>query len=535
MLINEIHSNMINSPVRSFQGMVERFRPALAATYTHRDVLKSFKVERVGEGKFFGYGYVQKINIKLLDPNRQEDITTDDRFRLSIGINDDYVTSFPFFKVTEVNRDEKTNELSITAYDLLHGATKSYFEDVNLESRYNADGTISLSTLALAIAQYLGIAAVKFVNVNDGLEQTLYTRAQMNLEGTETLRYVLNAIAEVTQTIYYLDANEDLVFKRLDKDGAAVLTIDKSKYIELKSKTNRRLAKITKATELGDNIYIALAVTGTNQICMDNPFYELRTDVADLLEPARTSMLGLCINQFECEWRGNYLLEIGDKIDLVTKDGATVTSYLLDDTFTYNGGIEQESQWAWDDTLNEDEGNSHPSTIGEAINQTFAKVDKVSKQIDIVVSEINGTKQELSQIQLTQEEIKSTVESQNTEIEGLTQRVEQSITSEQMEIAIETALEGFDNSEVTTKTGFTFNAEGLRVAKSGSEMETLVTEDGLRVYRGGDEVLRADNEGVKAEDLHATTYLLIGRYSRFEDYGNGRTGCFWLSAGEVSE
>lgn len=536
MLINEIHSNMINSPVRSFQGKVERYNPALAATYTHRDVLKSFKVERVGEGKFFGYGYVQKINIKLLDPNRQEDITTSDLFRLMVGINDDYVTSFPFFKVTEVNRDEKTNELSITAYDLLKGAAEAQWKDLNLESRY-ADGYITLRVIATAIAQHLGIAAIKIIADDDSLFNTVYTAEQINLEGSETLRYVLNSIAEVTQTIYYLDNEDILVFKRLDKDGEAVLTIDKSKYVELKSKTNRRLAKITKATELGDNVHIALTVTGTNQIIKDNPFYELRGDVATLLEPARTSMLGMSINQFECEWRGNYLLEIGDKIDLVTKDNNVVTSYLLDDTFVYNGGIEQESQWEWDDTLNEDEGNSAPTTLGEAINLTFAKVDKVEQQIELVVQNSNATTEKLSQ--LTQnldgfnalvENIQKEVIENEQELQTLTEKVEATISSDAVDLKISKALEQ-GVTKVETETGFKFDATGLHVSKSGTEMNTTITEDGMTVYKDKEAMLTANNQGVRAANLHAITYLIIGRHSRIEDYdrnGDYRTGCFWI-------
>lgn len=536
MLINEIHSNMINSPVRSFQGKVERYSPALAATYTHRDVLKSFKVERVGEGKFFGYGYVQKINIKLLDPNRQEDITTSDLFRLMVGINDDYVTSFPFFKVTEVNRDEKTNELSITAYDLLKGAADVQYKDLNLAGRF-VDGYITLRVLATAIAQKLGIAAIKIIADDDSLFNTVYTEEQINLEGSETLRYVLNSIAEVTQTIYYLDNEDILVFKRLDKDGEALLTIDKSKYVELKSKTNRRLAKITKATELGDNVHIALSVTGTNQIIKDNPFYELRTDVAALLEPARTSMLGMCINQFECEWRGNYLLEIGDKIDLVTKDNNVVTSYLLDDTFTYNGGIEQESQWEWDDTLNEDEGNSAPTTLGEAINLTFAKVDKVEQRIDLVVQNNNENSEKISQLTQNLDGFAATVENvqkelveNSQEIVELTEKVEATISSEAVDLKISKALEQ-GVTKVETETGFKFDATGLHVSKSGTEMNTTITEDGMTVYKDKEAMLTANNQGVRAANLHAITYLIIGRHSRIEDYdrnGDYRTGCFWI-------
>jgi len=48
------------------------------------------------------------------------------------------------------------------------------------------------------------------------------------------------------------------------------------------------------------------------------------------------------------------------------------------------------------------------------------------------------------------------------------------------------------------------------------------------VYQNSQEVLTANNKGVDAKNLHATTYLIVGTSSRFEDYGYDRTGCFWI-------
>lgn len=42
-------------------------------------------------------------------------------------------------------------------------------------------------------------------------------------------------------------------------------------------------------------------------------------------------------------------------------------------------------------------------------------------------------------------------------------------------------------------------------------------------------MLKASKDGVDAKNLHAKTYLIIGKNSRFEDYNGGtRTGCFWI-------
>ena len=68
----------------------------------------------------------------------------------------------------------------------------------------------------------------------------------------------------------------------------------------------------------------------------------------------------------------------------------------------------------------------------------------------------------------------------------------------------------------------------MTVDKANSEMKTTITEDGMTVYKNDEAVLVADNVGVNAKNLHATTYLIIGTNSRFEDYGTNRTGCFWI-------
>lgn len=509
------HLTMLNSPVRHIQAEVGLYEGStLVDTYKHTDSLISFKVDRVGQGKFFGYGFVHKINVKLIDLHREKTITTANHFRVVFGEDAEV---FPNLYVSEVHRDEKTNELSITAYDRLRLAENYTVSELGIQ-----DG-MSLRTIAILCAIKCGINALQVIGADDGLFDTTYTLAQINVEGHESVRSILDAIAEATQTIYYLNHENKITFKRLDRDGNPVFYIDKAKYMELESKTNRRLKKVVSVTELGDNLHVEMAASGSTQYIRENPFYTLRTDLAELMAPMMDSVIGMTINQFECEWRGNYLLEPGDKIGLMTKDNQLVDTFLLDDVLEYDGSLSQKTQYKYED--NDDEKESNPSTIGEAINQTYAKVDKVAKQIDLVVSEVEGAEVEMSTIKMTQEQIKSTVEAQNTEIEGLTERVSQTITKDEVNILIEQ----IDNTEVTTKTGFTFNAEGLRVAKSGSEMETLITEDGFTVSRGNQVTLRANNEGVIAEDLHATTYLLIGENSRLENYDNGkRTGCFWI-------
>lgn len=518
MIINETINNIISSPVRSIKAKVESFNGStLVDTYSYDGALKSISIERVGEQKFFGFGICQKLNFHLVDVFGQiKEIPTANHLKVYF----DDINNFPDFYVTENHRDENTNELSITAYDKIYSMSGHYTSELSIEPPYTIRG------YAEALAGFLGGSLV-LVNVPEedvmfGLE---YAEGA-NLEGTETIREALNAVADATQTIYYLDSAGNLVFKRLDLDGPSVLQIGKTSYIKLDSKDNRRLATITHATQLGDNISASTLATGSTHFVRDNPFWELREDITTIVDNALATVGGLTIGQFNCAWRGNYLLELGDKIGFTAKDNSTIITYLLDDVITYNGSFSEQTKWEYAD--NENETASNPSTIGDIVKFTYAKVDKVNKQVDIVVSEVGEYTEAISSLQLTTNNITASVGDINNDIGELSERVNASITSEELTIEVQKSLAGGVDKVITT-TGFTFNDEGLNVSKTGSEMTTQITEDGMTVSRGSGEVLTADNTGVKAENLTATTYLIVGVNSRFENYDNGRrTGCFWI-------
>ena len=123
-----------------------------------------------------------------------------------------------------------------------------------------------------------------------------------------------------------------------------------------------------------------------------------------------------------------------------------------------------------------------------------------------------------------------------TYVDGEIDEVNQSITQLQQDaqaVSIRvTTLENTEIDHVTTSTGYTFNADGLTISKSGQEMKNLLDNTGMYVTRSGDPILTANNEGVEAINLTARQYLTIGVNSRFEDYSNGtdtkRTACFYI-------
>lgn len=528
MILNPTFEEMIDSPVRAFMGRVEFYEGStLALLCGCHDNLKQFSIERVGEkNKFFGQGICQKINVKLVDKDRKIHLSTANSVEVVFGKENDYIYAFPRFYITEVNRDEKTNELSITAYDALYKASKHTVSELVLSAPY------TIAQFATACANLLGVPIALPEVAAFNIDYPLGA----NFDGTETIREALNAIAEATQTIYFIDWDWRLTFKRLDMDGAAALSIGKEKYFNLENKTNRRLATICHATELGDNVSASTAAAGTTQFVRDNPFWELRTDIDTLVNDALAAVGGFTINQFECSWRGNFLLEIGDKVALTTKDNEVVYSYVLDDVITFDGALKEVTQWAYEDNDNETESN--PTSLGDALKQTYARVDKANREISLVASQTEANREEISNLIVNTDSIQAAVnqiESNtsdalgtiNDEIDEIAKKVSATMSAEEVEILVsERITSGIDSVE--TSTGFTFNQDGLTISKSDSNISTRITEDGMSVHNDNKEVLTANNQGVKAIDLHATTYLIIGNNSRFEDMGEDRTACFWI-------
>ena len=531
-----INSDILNSSTGILNAKVEFYDGStLVKACTCSDYLQEFNVSRVGDNsKFFGFGVCQKLSVKLIDMWRDLVIVSGNTVEISYIIGNKEIRPYPTFTITEVNVDEDTNDISVTAYDAINKASDHEINEVDLGT---APQNISIEGFVVAIANYLGVPyTIVGLDQSETCFDTVYSNGP-NIDGTERIRDILNAIAEVTQTIYYINYENVLVFKRLDMSGDPVFTISRDSYSVLKTSENRRLSSICSATELGDNVESSLDITGTTQYVRDNPFWDMREDLSDLVEKALAAIGGFTIGQIrDCEWFGNILVEIGDKLAFVQEDGSEIISYLLDDSITYDGFIFEETKWEF--TENDAETETNPSSLGEVLNQTFARVDKANRSITLLSSRTASNESDIARLDLTTTGITTEVESvkknsdeafanTNSELTKLSTRIEQ--TSKDLTIRIQEVDEK-DITEVKTSTGFTFDDQGLTIEKSDSEMTTKVNEDGMIVSRSGSDVLIANNEGVIAEDLHATTWLIIGKYSRFTDYeDNGkRTACFWI-------
>lgn len=107
------------------------------------------------------------------------------------------------------------------------------------------------------------------------------------------------------------------------------------------------------------------------------------------------------------------------------------------------------------------------------------------------------------------------------------------LAADGLNILVQSIIEnGVD--KVKTTMGYTFNDDGMRIKKSGEEIENRLDHTGMYVSRSDENVLTANADGVNAINITVRQYLSVG-HSRFERFTRGsdtkRTACFWV--GEV--
>lgn len=207
-------------------------------------------------------------------------------------------------------------------------------------------------------------------------------------------------------------------------------------------------------------------------------------------------------------WRWNYEGWAGSKTGYVGPFvlGATLEDGLLADSVTAANLIAGT-------ITSKDSGETFFLDLDNSILRMRA-LDDLSEKYTSVSLDVNG--------------INAKVAQHGSSIDGLQ---EQTSTLQQtangISIQVQNIIEnGVD--KVTTGTGYTFKEDGLRIHKSGEEIENKLDHTGMYVTRSGETILQANNTGVIATDVNVRNYLIVGSHARFEDYEGNRTACFYL-------
>lgn len=153
------------------------------------------------------------------------------------------------------------------------------------------------------------------------------------------------------------------------------------------------------------------------------------------------------------------------------------------------------------------------------------RVLELSTQVSGLKAENRDAQNNAARVQLEVEGIRTQVQQQSASLQQLT-ALEQ--TAKQLQLSVQT-IQNEGTSKVVTSTGFTFDEDGLKVEKSGSDLQNRIDQTGMQVLRGSRQVLlRADVNGVLAADVQVDNYLIVGDHARFENYAGGRTACYYI-------
>lgn len=187
--------------------------------------------------------------------------------------------------------------------------------------------------------------------------------------------------------------------------------------------------------------------------------------------------------------------------------------------------IMQKTQSGQQETL-ECTGSANRQTT-TAVNSRYmkalsGKVLQLRTDVDGVLVRNADTAGRAAQLELDLEGLRGQVSRQEGALSQLT-RLQQDAESLKLQVQTLEASSG----KVVTSTGYSFSDDGLRITKSGQEMESQVDHTGLYVSRGGQMILQAGNRGVTAVDVTVGNYLVVGDHARFEDYDGG-TACFYI-------
>ena len=368
----------------------------------------NWKIERNAEdSKFFGTGVCQKMTLETTMTNFSSQVRT---INPVSGVSG-FTFSTPLFYITEVIQDEVANKITYTAYDGLYFATLHKIKEANLPSTYTIK---ELAEKAVALIPELSGVDTSSLNLP-------FTSA--NLSGEETCREIFDDIAEATQTNYYVNSENILCFKRMNT--IVSVNVPKTAYFEATTGAAYVLKTIMSVTELGDNA--SATATGSpdvsgievTQYVRENCFYtQLKdTQLKNALQYAINNVGNSYLYEYSIKWRGITATEPFDIISFANRDGVYVETVLFNDTISYNGGLVEQSSWSY---KAQDE-TEESSGIGERINNTFARVNKVDNTVKIHAGLINNLQEEYAELNVTVDGINTKVQKNSGDISTLNQ------------------------------------------------------------------------------------------------------------------
>lgn len=292
----------------------------------------------------------------------------------------------------------------------------------------------------------------------------------------------------------------------------------------------------------------AVNFKNTLYIRQQNLFITQQAEVENIYN----AVVGFKVHNITCENRGDITLDSWDILKYTTNDGEYYT--LNENELTFNGVAMSKVNTKIPAGKKNETTNIINPNIEAAIRRVQTIVDEANTSISTIT-------QKTTEIEAKALENEKTINNKyqdvlkqldgyatDSDIVAIKESVKtaQNESSYAIEIAKQIQVNGVD--KVTTKTGYTFGEDGLNIEKSGAKVKSKLNEAGLDIrdatgasneslmYAGYDSNL--GETIVRTKNLTVNKYLVIGKYSRMEDFvkdGIAGTGMFWVRSDRRSK
>ena len=288
---------------------------------------------------------------------------------------------------------------------------KSQLFDLMYESNLNwSDGTTHTGLeIVQEICTKLGIT----------LETTTfnwynYSFKQPNFSSNTTYREVINRIAQIGGSIAYISRTGGLIIKSQTSTGHSIA---RKRYSKLSKEKQFGLINVVVLGKDGINDDIVYPSTLPSNVVewkiLDNPFVDLYRE--EMIETVASYIIGQSIIPFTLNnFVDGFYLDLNDTIQVTDKNNnifnATILNYESTSRIKSNIGADVQNN----STTNYNLAGSNK----KGILDVKADVDHIKGQINLIVEEQNEQGESLNQIQIDNENIKSTTSSIQTNLEN---------------------------------------------------------------------------------------------------------------------
>ena len=510
---------------------------------TESDNLVEFEIEDCCyvNDKFIGTTVAKKITVNILNPDNNINLE-DKEIAVSTGIvinGEEEIVPLGNFIIEKTSNEETKEKTKFTGYDYMIKFNKKY-ED---RQTYPISLREYIQDLCNQVEVELG--SVEFVNGEYQIQGNPFT-------ANEDCKTALSNVAQLCGGFAHIGKDNKLYITNLKE--AVKETIDGNNYLSFEKnnqygEVNSLIIRLSQAE--GENTVRedaeSIANNGLTEITIaDNYFLNNKEEREKVVDEIFNAIKGLKYIPVKSEYYGFPYLDVGDCIKILDLKDEECITYVLNHKFKYNGGFSgnieclamNKTQTAYKNTVD----------IKTKFQNVELKVDKINGRIESVVEEQriinNSVEGRITDTNNNYQNVLKQVEGYATKDDVVAVDNKVTTIQESTKAAIEVTEDIKVNgvSKVTTSTGYTFDANGLTIKKTGASTKSTLNEAGLDIRdatgSAEESLLFAGFDGssgetvVKSKNMRVEKYLVIGKYSRMEDFvdtsGNQGTGMFWI-------